>query len=285
MSRLMYDSVTSADIPAGAQIVAGYTDGAYAWSQPDWDRHITARHVRITAVTGDPSAHVADVETGAMSPKAAAAWAINKAGKGEVSTVYVQASRFSEVVAAFKAMGAPYPYFWIADWDNVNGPWFGSVAKQFANPATSGGHFDLSWVADYWPGVDPAPSAATPQPDPGFNFVVTPPAGAFTWAWKVPGSLGLPQFGATPPGAYTWEWAILQTPGDLGSYPGGPTFVPPTPNPITPPPPPPVAPPLNLADPQAAQATFWSWAAEVLGTDIPRWLQYMSAQAAQLRNL
>jgi hypothetical protein len=32
----------------------------------------------------------------------------------------------------------------------------GAVAKQYADPGThGGGHYDLSIVADYWPGVDP----------------------------------------------------------------------------------------------------------------------------------
>src|SRR5207245_9944229 len=38
-----------------------------------------------------------------------------------------------------------------------------AVAKQYQHPPASGGHYDLSVVADYWPGVDPVPPPAPPS--------------------------------------------------------------------------------------------------------------------------
>src|ERR1700740_3357635 len=110
----MADSVTATDIPPGVyELVAGYIDGLYKWTDADWVFHHQSRLVSITAVTADPAAQVADVETGALTPGMAANWAKQRAAAGNVSTVYVQASRFGEVVNAVAAAGDPYPYLWI----------------------------------------------------------------------------------------------------------------------------------------------------------------------------
>ena len=260
----MADSVTATDIPPGAfPLVAGYVDGAYAWTDADWLFHHNSRLVRITVFGGGTDADVIDVESGDATPAQAAQWAIGRKAAGKVPTVYVQASRFGEVVAAFAAAGAPYPYFWIADWDNVNGPWYGSIAKQYQNPTLSGAHYDVSWVADHWPGVDPElPTGPVPTPDPGYSFGPTP-GGYQTWAWKLVGAPGGPQFGPTPAGTYTWEWALLQTPGDLGSYPGGPTWKPPAP------PPTPGQPPTAPGPPLDQVRAAWTNLGNLLTTDVP----------------
>lgn len=165
MSRLMYDSTNPFDIPQTARMVAGYTDGLYAWSFDGWKYHGAATKVRICTVSEDVTAHVADVENGALTPTQAAGWASQKWLRGEAPTVYVSASRYQEVVDAFNALHVRIPFFWIAQWDGKNEGWGGAVAKQFAGSATSGGHYDLSWVTDYWPGVDPPPvPAAQPWP-------------------------------------------------------------------------------------------------------------------------
>lgn len=162
----MADSITATDIPPGVfDLVAGYIDGIYKWTDQDWLFHAKSRLVTISAVTADVSANVLDVETGALDPNQAAGWASQKWARGDIPTVYIQTSRYQELVDAFKARGVRFPYIWAAQWDGVNAPWFGAVAKQYANPPLSGGHYDLSWVADYWPGVDPAPAPA-PGPSP-----------------------------------------------------------------------------------------------------------------------
>ncbi len=166
MPRLMYDSTNGYDIPTSAAIVAGYIDGAYAWSQGEWDYHSGAVHFRICAVTVDPSAHCADIEAGALSPGDGAAFVYLKRQRGEEAYLYFSESRLGEIQAALSTAGLdPYSSYhaWVALWDGVNVQWDGAPMKQFANPALSGGHYDLSWVLDYLPGVDAVPV----QPVPG----------------------------------------------------------------------------------------------------------------------
>jgi hypothetical protein len=150
----MYDSTNPFDIPLGVEMVAGYIDGAYAWPQAGWDRFGSIPKVRISCTNADLAADVLDVEPGCADIPTAVNWTQTLRGIGRQPALYFSASLYSQVEAAFVAIGSLVPLVWIADWDGVFGPWFGSVAKQYANPAITGGHFDLSWVADYWPGVD-----------------------------------------------------------------------------------------------------------------------------------
>jgi hypothetical protein len=281
----MYDSVTSRDIPPGAAMVAGYTDGAYAWSQADWDRHPYARKVRICAVSQDLSAHVCDVENGAMTPNQAAGWASLKWARGEPPTVYISASRLPELAPAFAARGVRYPYIWVALWDGGNGPWYGAVAKQFEGSATSGGHFDLSWVADYWPGVDPAPVQPSPPPPPP---PPPPPAPSAYYSilagdgFRATGFVGPTGLAAAETEAQTYADAhgVIVNVNDDST--GNSVFTA-NPKPFPPPvgggsgPPP--------ADAGAAQASFWAWSANVIGHEIPRWLQGIADQLNHLRGV
>lgn len=75
--RLMYDSTTASDIPADAEIVAGYVDGRYAWSDADWARFPNAVKVRIS-VFGSLDADVLDVEPSDATPADAAVWVAQK---------------------------------------------------------------------------------------------------------------------------------------------------------------------------------------------------------------
>lgn len=165
----MYDSTSSADIPAGAEMVAGYVDGLYKWSDEDWQRHPKAVWVGIATNPNTNDGQVIDIENGDATPAQAAAWIRMRFIAGQrPGTAYFSASRFGEVNAAMIAAGiSPGDWaVWVADWDGKAELPAGAYAKQYANPLTSGGHFDLSVVADYWPGVDPAASAPPPPPPP-----------------------------------------------------------------------------------------------------------------------
>jgi hypothetical protein len=79
--------------------------------------------------------------------------------------VYCGEASWDSVRAAFVAAGVPEPHYMIAHYDNVPTVPIGAVAKQYINDPTSGGHYDLSAVADYWPGIDPAPANTPPKED------------------------------------------------------------------------------------------------------------------------
>ncbi len=162
--RSMADSTNPYDIPKGRfDLVAGYTDGLYAWSANGWAFHSTSRQVRICAVSLDMSAQVADVENGALTPEDGAEFVRRKYARGEIPTLYFSISLRPVVYAAVTGLGLDLNaglQIWWADWDGrpvLDGDY--GVAKQYANPTLSGGHYDLSIVRDYWPGVDPLPPA------------------------------------------------------------------------------------------------------------------------------
>ncbi|MBX6360090.1 MAG: hypothetical protein IRZ03_08425 [Acidobacterium ailaaui] len=164
MPRTMYDSITAADIPASAAMVAGYVNGTYRWSDADWARFPGAVKVRIATRADVNDGHVLDVEPGDATPAQAPGWVTMRRAAGADPTVYCNQSTLPQVKAAFRAAGVAEPHYWVAHYDGIAELPDGCVAKQYANPPASGGHWDLSIVADYWPGVDPAPA-----PDPALS--------------------------------------------------------------------------------------------------------------------
>ena len=150
----MYDSTTAADIPPTAQLVAGYVDGDFVWS--DADRARFPKFITIS-VTGGQLADFWDCETGDLNAGLAAAVVQAYPGTG----VYCNLSTAPQVVSAMHWAGMDGQYvLWIADWtgephmpsvsETVNGVLITPVvvACQYANPASSGGHYDLSVVTD-----------------------------------------------------------------------------------------------------------------------------------------
>lgn len=159
MTRTMYDSVTAAAIPTGAEMVAGYVDGKYAWTAEDWDRFSAKTvRVRISAVGTNVNAHVFDVESGAIWPPARVVPLVVAARRlGIDPTVYVnERNDWGPTKAAFDDAGVAHPHWWVANYDNAKTVPAGAVAKQYADPGMPGvgGHYDMSVVADFWPGVD-----------------------------------------------------------------------------------------------------------------------------------
>ena len=165
--RTMYDSVSPSGIPAGAELVAGYVDGRYANVAAMKERFPKARVVTI-AVSSKTRAMVLDVEPGDASPATAVTWCTTTMAETDNSrlTVYCQASTVPAVKAAFKAAGVSLPQFWVAQWDGVHSLPAGAVAKQH----TSTKHYDVSVVADHWPGVDPDKPRGKYEPFPGASW-------------------------------------------------------------------------------------------------------------------
>ncbi len=159
--RTMYDSITAGDIPSWAQLVAGYVDGLYRWSDADWARFPGAVKVRIAVFASTNDGHVLDIETGDATPAQAPGWAQGRRGQGVEPSVYMNLSTWPQVRSAFQNARVPEPHYWVAQWDGVAQVPAGAVAKQYADPGLSGGHYDLSAVADYWPGVDATPGSGS----------------------------------------------------------------------------------------------------------------------------
>lgn len=157
--RLMYDSVRPSEIPADAEVVALYVDGKYAATAADWDRFSDGTvRVRISAVGDNLNAHVFDCEPGCIWPPAEVVPCVVAARvRGIDPTVYVnERNHWVPVRDAFDAAGVAHPHYLVANYDNVRSIPEGAIGKQFADPGMPGvgGHYDLSVVADFWPGVD-----------------------------------------------------------------------------------------------------------------------------------
>jgi hypothetical protein len=162
----MYDSVTAKRLPPNATLVAAYTDGHYANEAAVRAQCPHATIVRIT-VRGNPDREVIDCETGDATPEQAAAWAATEIKAGRRPTIYCNLSTWPEVQRHVKAHGiAGKVCYWIAHYDGKAEMIPGAVAKQYIERKDQ--NLDYSIAADYWPGVDQAPTIhkTTPPPKP-----------------------------------------------------------------------------------------------------------------------
>ncbi len=154
MTRTMYDGVDASRLPTDAQLVAGYVDGAFAWSARDWARFPRSVKVRIAVFSSTNDGEVLDVEPGNATPAESVDWVLKRRRAGTDPTVYMNTSTWPTVRAAFSARKVTEPHYWIAQYDGVASLPAGAVAKQYYNNNQAG--YDLSVVADFWPGVDQA---------------------------------------------------------------------------------------------------------------------------------
>lgn len=167
----MYDSVTPSAIPATATMVAGYVDGIYAWPPSAWARFPRAVHVPIAVFASTNAGVVLDVETGDATPAQAPGWVQRRRTAGVDPTVYCNLGMWPAVRRAFDAAQVPQPHYWIARYSADQTIPAGAVAVQYADPPASGGQWDISAVADYWPGVDQAGGAVS---DPWAETITFP---------------------------------------------------------------------------------------------------------------
>jgi hypothetical protein len=153
--RVMFDSITAADIPASAEIVGGYVEGKWKWTAEDWARFPDA--VKVTIAVWAADADVLDVELGDATPDMAPDWIRRQQARGlAVPTVYCNLSTWPAVRQA--CAGLTFDP-WIAEYGIPGTPSYGRphllpdmAATQYADPAAgSGGHYDLSLCADHWP--------------------------------------------------------------------------------------------------------------------------------------
>lgn len=167
--RTMADSDVAADLPAGCDLYAAYCDGQAVFGQPQSYREAVARFpgvpVLSISVDGNP-ADIGDVEKGALT--------IQQAIAIGYKTVYCSLANWAANINAYSAAGAPPPNWWVAAY-----PGSGAIiaAGAVAHQYVDAGPYDLSVVADYWPGVDPSP-VPPPEEIPVEPFVAIPSAGA-----------------------------------------------------------------------------------------------------------
>ena len=170
--RTMYDGVTVSRLPGGATMVACYVDGKYA-NETEMRKRFPHAHIVTITVTGSADANVVDCETGDTTPATAAAWAARQVDAGRHPTIYMNASTWPDVEREVHNRGITGKVsYWVARYDNKSTVPPGAVAHQYEN--TPG--YDVSAVADYWPGVDPAPKPSTPPPG-HFTLTAEPESG------------------------------------------------------------------------------------------------------------
>lgn len=142
MSLTMYDSVDPSRIPSGAQVVAGYADGLYAWTAAGWGMFPNAVKLTI-AVRNTTQADILDVERGDASPDQVPGWvaAFNRPGR-RAPTVYCTQSTMG-LIRSLMPAGANVDY-WVANHTATPQNIPGTVAVQWLN--TPG--YDQSLITD-----------------------------------------------------------------------------------------------------------------------------------------
>lgn len=160
MVRKMYDSINPIAIPSNAQMVAGYIDGStYKWPESAWSRFPNSVKVRIARRVTTNDGHVLDVESGIPTvwppSRAIVDWVLMRRKAGIEPTIYCnQLNDWPGIKKLFNDAGVRQPNYWVSRYNNVQDIPTGAIAKQYANSTLAGGAYDLSVVADYWPGVD-----------------------------------------------------------------------------------------------------------------------------------
>lgn len=74
MTRLLFDAITPENIPTNPQMVAGYANGLYAWSQTEWNQFPGIPRASIDVVGNHYGCDVLDVESGDASVSTAVDW-------------------------------------------------------------------------------------------------------------------------------------------------------------------------------------------------------------------
>lgn len=163
--RTMYDSTRAANIPASAGMVAGYVDEYMIpkWTDAEWARFPHAVKVRIAKKATTDDGHVLDVEDRLATPEEAPGWARMRRRSGlAFPTIYCNRSTWPRVRAEFDQQGEPQPLYFIATASGEAEIPDGAIAAQYLLDTDQ--NTDISVVADYWPGVDPAPQPPNPIP-------------------------------------------------------------------------------------------------------------------------
>lgn len=164
----MYDAANILNIPRSARLIGYYDDGRYVPSASDMRQFPDALFVPITVFASDNRGIVFDGPPDNSTWPAVVGWVVMRRKAGADPTVYTDNDQWPVARRIFAQQGVPEPHWWIADWNGNSSIPPGAIGHQYRGNQTGG--FDLSVIADYWPGVDP-PGGAAPTPAP-----VTAPA-------------------------------------------------------------------------------------------------------------
>jgi hypothetical protein len=165
--RVMYDDIYAANVPANGDLYAGYDDGHW----PDADalqvRFPNKRVVRVTTNPHNIFGDVLDCETGDAKPTDVPVWLTKRRALGGDPSIYCSefsATGIAAVEAACKAANVRFDraHWWRANYNSHALLEVGESAHQWRDV----GPYDSSVVADYWPGIDPAPVVNPPKPIP-----------------------------------------------------------------------------------------------------------------------
>jgi peptidoglycan hydrolase-like protein with peptidoglycan-binding domain len=179
----MYDSTNVARLPIDGDMYAAYMKGALIPSTVDAVKARFPSAIIVTiAVTSKQIAMVGDVEHGDITPERVPDFLnLNREAGGDPS-IYCSTYGDSgiEVVESWcKRRGVQFDraHWWRAHYNNIPRLEMGESAHQYQNAAQSGGPWDVSVVADHWPGVPdlavkPIPSKPVPVQVPAFPGVM-----------------------------------------------------------------------------------------------------------------
>lgn len=143
-----------------ATMGAGYRDGPVsspAWTSAAWQALTAAGQPVVITVASSPTATVADIETGDMTPAQGAAWAKLGRAPADFPVLYVNRSNKAAVEADLAPLVRGVGYgLWVATldgtWTDLDGSDLrsqpGVVAVQVLNSQAAGQPYDVSMVVD-----------------------------------------------------------------------------------------------------------------------------------------
>ena len=155
--RVMYDAIYPVNIPdPNPTLVGGYVGGYWpTYSDGTIQRMFpNSIHVPI-AVAASYDATVLDVEQGDATPEEVPGWVMRQRARGQEPTVYMNAFTWPYVVDICITKQVAEPQWWVAKYDGIATLMPGATVKQYLGDIAPG--YDMSVVADYWPGVDQEP--------------------------------------------------------------------------------------------------------------------------------
>ena len=154
--------------PGTVDMIGYYVDGRYVPTAAQLARFAGKVHVPIAVDYRTDAGIVFDGPPDNDTWQETVDWVVMRRKKGVDPSVYTNQSSWTTAIAAFNARGVAQPHWWIAAWDNRAEMIPGAVAHQYE---TVPNRWDTSIVADYWPGIDPAPThppvPPTSAPPPG----------------------------------------------------------------------------------------------------------------------
>lgn len=210
-SEVMYDSVTTLDIPPTAKLILAYIDGKFNNFAAVKARFPNAIVIpTTTSSAGSLAAQVYDCEKGDGNAVQCAAWCSRKIAAKSRPTSY--SSRIGtpgygwlDVQHALTAEGIPLNAvdYGVADYTGTPHLLVGSAFTQYANPPKSGGDYDVSLTNGVWPNVPtpsmlnkPASEMVATKSGKGY-WIVAEDGGVFDYG-DAPFHGSLPGLGVTP---------------------------------------------------------------------------------------